>query len=205
MAGLPTCAEVPLPALLGKADASSIKISPGGRWLAWLVRQDGVLNMWAAPVTSTISGNAINEIPGAFPLTKVGQDRRDICFAFWFTSDDSRVVYLRETDPGSELYHLFRIDLPLTDATHVPLDSGKDLLAAYPQLTCAVGFVGGIQLWLPADTPDIAYISTGNGSLLWDLSRIDLHSGELTQLYVHTCKLAFSPVSVPLLTFATGK
>jgi hypothetical protein len=187
---------VTLPPLLGKAEAVSTKISPLGQWIAWLVRGDaGVLNLWAAPVAAvcrspepTLEIETNNPIPGAFQLTKVSpSDQRDICFSFWFSRDDRKILYLRETNHGSELYHLYALDLPAASDAHrpaAPVESGKDLLQAYPHLTCAVGFVGGLQLWLPAHAPETAILSTGTGSLLWDLSSLNLETGELSSLYV---------------------
>ena len=62
------------------------------------------------------------------------------------------------------------------------MESGKDLLAAYPRMTCAVGFVGGLQLWLTPSAPHMVILSTGCGSLLWDLSTIDLDTEELVTI-----------------------
>ena len=60
------------------------------------------------------------------------------CPPFRFTKDDSKILYLRETSHGSEMYHLFSIDLPLDDPQscpeYVPVQSGKDLLGQF--MTC---------------------------------------------------------------------
>ena len=168
-----------LSTLFGKAEAAGVQVSPLGRWLAWLARSDGVLNLWVAalPLESP------NGISGALQLTAATD--RDICFCFRFTCDDRSILYLRETEHGSELYHLYAVDLPTGGETPDPVPCGRDLLAGFPKRTCAVGFVGGMQLWLPPSTPRRAILATGRGSLLWDLSALDLDTCELTSLEVN--------------------
>ena len=119
-------------------------------------------------------------IPGARRLTKV-TDNRDVCFTYRFTHDEKRIIYLRETKQGSEFYHLYSLDI----SASTPVACGKDMLADYPHLTCSVGFVGGLQLWLPPSQPDRVILSTGKGSLLWDLSSLNLESGELKMEFLN--------------------
>ena len=42
--------------------------------------------------------------------------------------------------------------------------------------------MGNLQLWLPHERPRTAIVATGTGSLLWDLSALDIDSGLLTPL-----------------------
>ena len=170
---------IPLTALFGKVEAANVQVSPQKNWLSWLARcDDGVLNLWAAALPLAEADGIDNSIPGARRLTNA--TGRDICFTYRFTRDDRRILYLRETEHGSELYHLYCVEL--SEAVIAPT-CGRDLLAAHPKLTCAVGFVGGLQLWLPPAMPlNVAVLSTGRGSLLWDLSQLDLDSGKLTTL-----------------------
>ena len=174
--------EVPLTALFAKAEAASVQISPHGSWVGWLARTSGVLNLFVAPLplpNEVVGQKACNSIPGASQLTDASD--RDICFSFRFSKDDRRILYLRETEHGSELYHVFSVELPWPPGPVAARGLGRDLLAAFPLMTCAVGFVGGLQLWLPEE-PNTLILSTGSGSLLWDLSELDLQSGTLTTL-----------------------
>lgn len=166
---------IPLSALFGKADVASLKVSPGGKWISWLARNDGFLDLWLAPLPleSKINSDKNNNIPGAIRVTATKD--RDICFSFQFTKDDRRIIYLQETQHGSELYHPYMISLD--DLSFFPMKGGTDLLSAHPKWTCAVGFVGGLQMWFPSCDPNKLVVSTGHGSLLWDLSEIDLQTG----------------------------
>ena len=173
----------PLPSLFAKAEAAHVQVSPHGKWLGWLARTDGRLNLFVAPLplAAPSSPHQPNSVPGARQLTAAAD--RDICFTWRFTHDERRIVHLRETRHGSELYHLFAIDIaPIVAGGAPPVESGRDLLAAHPQLTCAVGFVGGLQLWLPTRHPQKAILATGSGSLLWSLSSVDLDTGQLETL-----------------------
>ena len=59
-----------------------------------------------------------------------------------------------------------------------------------------VGFVGNLQLWLPASSPTTAILSTGISSLLWDLRFVH----DVTEKFFHKMY-----VSLPLfLTFVVG-
>ena len=171
--------KIPLAALFGKAEAANVQVSPQKNWLSWLARcEGGVLNLWVAALPLAEADGSGNSIPGARQLTNAAG--RDLCFTYRFTRDDRRILYLRETEHGSELYHLYCVEL--SEAVIAPT-CGRDLLAAHPTLTCAVGFVGGLQLWLPPAMPhNVAVLSTGRGSLLWDLSQLDLDSGKPTTL-----------------------
>ena len=164
---------VPLPALFVKSSAAAVKVSPRGTYLAWMARADGVLNLWLAPLPLPLPNKSDlpNAVPGARMITASSVDA---CFYYTFTHDDNRILYLRETEHGSELYHLFCIDILDALERDTPAAAGRDLLAAYPKLTCCVGFVGGLQLWLPRNDPNRVVLSTGRGALLWDLSELDL-------------------------------
>ena len=171
MAGPSNNNSVHLVDLFSKAEAASVQLSPLGRHIAWLARSSGVLNIFLAPLPLPEHGGIASV---ARQLT-VATDR-DICFCFRFTRDDAKIVYLREHEHGSELYHLYSLDLDGVER------EGCDLLAHHPKLTCAVGFAGGLQLWLPTERPTTVILATGRGSLLWDLSELDLESGALTTL-----------------------
>lgn len=178
MAGLAsdaTRARVPLAALFAKAEAASVQVSPLGNYVAWLARADSVLNLWLASLPLSEGGVHAQ----ARQLTNA--KGRDICFCYRFTKDEKRIVYLRESEHGQELYHLHAVDIRESEASTAQREP-RDMLAAHRGLTCAVGFAGGLQLWLPPTTPHVAILATGRGSLLWDLSALDLETGELTRL-----------------------
>merc|ERR1719322_1667544 len=58
-----------------------------------------------------------------------------------------------------------------------------------PALTCAIGFIGGIQLWVTKNNPDVIRLATGNGALFWDLSELNLRTNELKIVQRNPIKL----------------
>ena len=106
---------------------------------------------------------------------------RDVCLLFFFSMDDQTLIYLREGCHGSELYHLFAVDLDLMDQseTRPLLLAARDLIVD-PKMTCALGFVGGVQIWCMPDRPRHILLATGTGSLFWDVSLLNLDTRECT-------------------------
>ncbi|MDW8480229.1 MAG: S9 family peptidase [Xanthomonadales bacterium] len=88
----------PIPRRLLFADPvrSTGRVSPDGRWLAWLAPHEGAMNLWVAP----------SERPEeARPLTRDrGRGIRNFAFAF----DGRHLLYLRDQG-GDENDHLFAV------------------------------------------------------------------------------------------------
>ncbi len=85
---------IPRATLFGNPSHAGAQISPDGRWLEWLAPRDGVLNVWAAPVSDPAS---------ARPLTAVTS--RPIYDVFW-APDSSGLFYLYDSsgDENDKLY-----------------------------------------------------------------------------------------------------
>ena len=79
--------SIPLKSLFGKSEAAMVKVSPGGKWLAWLARTNGILNIWIASLPlNDFDEMDVMEISGAKQVTAATD--RDICFTYRFTCDD---------------------------------------------------------------------------------------------------------------------
>ena len=99
--------------------------------------------------------------------------------------DEKSILYLRETRRGSEHYHLHAIDIEsLFDGSNT-VDLNDRNLIQDPNTVCAMGFVGGIQLWtVPPESSfshRTVFVSTarrGPFAMFWDISRIDIDTGE---------------------------
>ena len=162
---------IPLPLLFAKPTKDQVRLSPLGTWLAYRSRDShtGVLNLWIQNV-------------------KTGKERQltfekawDVCLLYWFTYDDKSIVYLREPKMGSEMYHLYAIDL-LKQGSNSNKIEPRDLIQDR-STTCAMGFAGGLQVWLDSKQPRVVYTSTapcGLRSVFWNVSRLHIDSGEST-------------------------
>jgi dipeptidyl aminopeptidase/acylaminoacyl peptidase/uncharacterized membrane protein YeiB len=80
------------------AERDQARISPDGRFLAWLARAGGAMNVWVAP---------IDDLPAARPVT---QDRGRGIGAFEWTFKPGTLVYERDTG-GDGVTHLFAVDV----------------------------------------------------------------------------------------------
>jgi len=167
--------SISLPFFFSKPDNAQLRVSPAGKWIAWLARDSKtkVLNLWVRCLKEG------EKKVGALALEEKGRqitfvDDRDICRLFTFSLDDKYLLYLRDTHNGNELYHLHSLDLEAED----PWSTNRDLIQD-PKMTVAIGFVGNTQIWKPPQTPREIILSTGKGSLFWDISRLNLDTGKL--------------------------
>jgi len=180
----------PLPVLFSKPQKDQLRVSPLGTHLAWRARgaDTGVLNIWVQKRNETyVDQNTSNNDE----LNKDVQYRarqitfardRDVCIRFYFSTDDRTILYLNEPSNGSEAYHVYAIDLH--DSNQNAPSEPRDLCAQHPRTTCAIGFIGGVQLWLNPATPRNVLVSTSTGKsiwgLFWDVSSINLDTSEIT-------------------------
>ncbi|MFT4068048.1 S9 family peptidase [Paraburkholderia sp.] len=94
----PSVPLIPRAQLFGNPSRAMPRISPDGRFLAWLAPVDGVLNLWVAPADAPRR---------AAPMTR--ETKRGIQ-SFGWTYDGTYVVYPRDAD-GNELFHIHAIDV----------------------------------------------------------------------------------------------
>jgi len=168
--------------LFAKPKSGHLRVSARGRWVAWVARgADGVLNIWAQQRNAgtrelgAVDGplSAVGD-PGAARQLTFAKDW-DICFLFVFSLDERYLLYLRETANGNEFYHLYALDLESED----PWATRRDLIED-PKITVAVGFIGGVQIWQPPETPRQLLLGVGRGSLFWNVERINIDTAERT-------------------------
>lgn len=87
--------------LFGNPDRATVRVSPDGRWLSWLAPEEGVLNVWVAPLGQPDEARAVTHDRG-----------RGIQSYGWAPSSE-RLVALQDRD-GDENWRLFSID-PATE------------------------------------------------------------------------------------------
>lgn len=175
---------IPLPLFFAKPPKDQVRLSPLGTFLGYRSRDKdtGVLNLWIQ-----------DRATGKERQITFDQER-DVCLVYWFSYDDKTILYLREPSKnGSELYHIYAIDLELVeeenDGTNTStgksnssnINKGPRDLIQDKNVTCAMGFAGGLQFWLDPQQPRHVYTATapcGIRSMFWSISCIHLDSGE---------------------------
>ena len=167
----------PLKVLFEKPTICNPKISPNGKYLVWLERDPSrkVLNFRASIFDHDKSEtNELDSRQLSF------FDDYDACTYYTFSSDDRYILFLREPILGKEMYHLYTIELSQAMNCDWSYSSWEYICRTPdPKLTCAIGFIGGIQLWVTKNNPDVVILATGNGALFWDLSELNLSTNEL--------------------------
>jgi Tol biopolymer transport system component len=88
---------IPRRLLLGNPSAILPKLSPDGRYLAWLAPTDGVMNVWTAPFDAVVDATPLTRLPGRPPI-----------WHDW--SADSRFVFFLKDENGDENFCLFAVD-----------------------------------------------------------------------------------------------
>jgi dipeptidyl aminopeptidase/acylaminoacyl peptidase len=84
--------------LFGNPSKTGGRLSPDGKWLAWIAPRDGVLNIWVAPVADPSA---------AKPLT--AEKTRPIRSYYW--SPDSKMILFVNDKGGDENFLLYGVDV----------------------------------------------------------------------------------------------
>ncbi len=91
-------ALIPRQMLFADPERAAGRVSPDGRWLAWIAPDEGVMNVWIAPSAQPDQGR---------PLTRDrGRGIRNFAFAF----DGQHLLYLRD-EGGDENDHLYAVPI----------------------------------------------------------------------------------------------
>lgn len=89
---------VPRALLFGNPVRASFRISPDGRFLSWLAPEEGVLNVWIAPLNAWDEARALTHDRG-----------RGIRVYAW-TYDGNHLLFMQDTD-GDENFHVHAVDV----------------------------------------------------------------------------------------------
>ena len=137
--------------LFGNPVASQGRISPDGQWVSWIAPDEGVMNVWVAPLVDPENGKVITD------------DRhRGISNHMWST--DSRYVMFVKDNDGDENYHVYATD-PNTGET-------RDLT---PVAEGARAQIMGVS----KDRPGVILVGLNERNpQLTDLYEVDIETGE---------------------------
>src|SRR5580700_3605097 len=154
---------IPREVLFGNPERVSPQISPDGTRLAWIAPQDGVLNVWVAPVSAGgAEGSGVD-----WDAAQVVTDDTDRGIrAFAWARDARHLLYIQDTG-GDENWRLYDIDLQT---------------GAKRDLTPYDGIQARIIATRKSHRDEILVGMNRDNPQLHDVYRLDLNTGELTKL-----------------------
>ena len=145
---------IPRRVLFGNTARAAPRISPDGRFLAWLQPRDNALNLWVSPV---------NDVASARPLTRSARPLSD----FGWAHDGRHLLFIEDTN-GDENKRVWAV-------TH---DTGEARM-----LTPEIGVAARILAMSP-DRPGSIIVGLNDRDPTWhDAWAIDLASGEKELLF----------------------
>jgi dipeptidyl aminopeptidase/acylaminoacyl peptidase len=132
-----------------------VNISPDGRWISYIAPDEGVLNIWVAPVDKLGEAKAIT------------RDRKRGIRSQGWTADSRNLCYAQDLD-GDENWHIHI----------VPVGGGEDRdLTPFSKTTAQI--LGGS--W---DQPDKLLVGLNNrDERFHDVHLLDLPTGKLTEVF----------------------
>jgi dipeptidyl aminopeptidase/acylaminoacyl peptidase len=149
---------IPRQVLFGNPERVAPRLSPDGTRLAWIAPDNGVLNVWLAPVEKDTGVEL-----GAAQVVTADTERGIRTFAW--AHDNRHLLYLQDTG-GDENWRLHDVDLQTMERRDLtPFDGVQTQFVAMDK-----EFPTEILIGLNKDDPE-----------LHDVYRLDLTSGELTK------------------------
>jgi len=166
---------IPRTVLFGNPERISPHISPDGTRLAWIAPDNGVLNVWVAPV-----GASGVDWDAAVAVTD-DTDRGVRVFAW--AKDGRHLLYLQDTG-GDENWRLYDVDLetPAADGKTGPAAAGGKTSWAKRDLTPFEGIQARIIATRKSHRDEVLVGMNRENPQLHDVFRLDLKTGELTKL-----------------------
>src|SRR5262245_56581630 len=121
---------LPRKLLFGNPDRGVPKLSPSGRYLAWLAPKAGVMNVYIAPRDDLASARAVTD-----------EKNRPIPEFDW-AFDNRHVLYSRDQD-GDEDVHVFSVDVETSARTDLtPFEKTRGLILGLSQREPGVALLG---------------------------------------------------------------
>ena len=140
--------------LFGNPSRIQGRLSPDGRWLAWIAPRDGVLNLWVAPIDEPTNARALTD-----------ERTRPIRSYFW-APNSHQLLYVNDTG-GDENFRLYGVDV---ESAH------ERLLTPFDDVRVQV-------ISVSRTVKSHILVGINQRDPRWhDVYRLDLSSGELEQI-----------------------
>jgi len=141
--------------LFGNPSRSRARVSPDGKWLAWIAPRDGVMNLWVAPTADPAKAKALT-----------AEKTRPIRSYFW-SPDSSGLLFVNDKG-GDENFLVYGVDV-----------AGGIQRSLTPFEKTRAEIVG-----ISARVKDRILVAVNNRDPRWhDVYSLDLKSGALAQVF----------------------
>ncbi|MEM7453873.1 MAG: S9 family peptidase [Planctomycetota bacterium] len=142
---------IPREVLFGNPEKATARISPDGKMLAWRAPQNGVMNVWIAPLENLEDARCITD------------DKTTGISQFFWAYTNNHMMYLQD-DNGDEDFHLYVVDLQT--------DEVKDL-TPYESISAQVYGTSHLH-------PEEVLVGVNDRGQHWfhDVHRVNIISGE---------------------------
>jgi dipeptidyl aminopeptidase/acylaminoacyl peptidase len=146
---------IPRELLFGNPDVMQVNLSPNGQWISYIAPDEGVLNIWVAPLGKLEEAKAVT------------RDRKRGIRAHGWTVDSGSLCYAQDLE-GDENWHIHL----------VPAQGGEDRdLTPFPKTSAQI-------LKGSFDHPDKLLVGLNNrDERFHDVHLLDLPTGKLTEVF----------------------
>ncbi|NBB15993.1 prolyl oligopeptidase family serine peptidase [Caulobacter sp. SLTY] len=146
---------IPRASFFGNPTKTAGRLSPDGKWMAWIAPRDGVLNIWVAPAADPAA---------AKPLTD--EKQRPIRQYFW-AQDSSTILFVNDKG-GDENFLLYGVDITTgAQKALTPFENTRVYVAGTSK-----------------DRPDTVLVGVNNRDPKWhDAWEINLKTGAMKEVF----------------------
>src|SRR3990167_9548128 len=142
----------------GNPSRSQGRISPDGKWLAWIAPRDGVQNIWVAPIAEPAKAKALTD-----------EKTRPIRSYFW-APNSAQILFVNDKG-GDENFLLYGVDVA---------SGAQTTLTPFEKTRVQV-------LGISRQVKERILVGLNNRDPKWhDVHSLDLASGKLTPVLINT-------------------
>ena len=146
---------IPRADFFGNPTKAAGRLSPDGKWLAWLAPRNGVLNVFVAPLSAPDQAKPMTDEHGR-PVAD-----------YWWSPDSAQILYATDNG-GDENYQLYGVDVA---------SGARRALTAFPKARVSVDAISHTitdRILIEANSRDARY---------FDVMSLNLKTGALTPVF----------------------